>query len=134
MLSGQDIREMADSGLVAFGGHTESHAILSALPAERQEQEIRASLDRLGAILDRPCTEFAYPNGRFADYDRHSMACLEQAGVAIAVTAEPGPNSWHVDRLQLRRDPLGPRDDGAAFRQRLHWMQLRDRRAAGRPS
>jgi len=127
MLSSRAIREMADSGLVEFGGHTCSHSILSQLSVRDQQQEIQSSIDFLSNLLGRPCTLFAYPNGLFEDYDGNSIECLQQAGVSTALTAVSGVNQWFDSSLELRREGLGPPDSKWKLEQRIRSMIEDDR-------
>jgi peptidoglycan/xylan/chitin deacetylase (PgdA/CDA1 family) len=127
MLDSQLIRDMAETGLIEFGGHSRDHAILSRLDAERQEEQINSSVEAISRILGRPCTLFAYPNGTAEDYDGHSMDCLRRAGVQVSLTTRPGGNGPGVNPLELRRDAVGPPDRGRFFENRIRWMIEHDR-------
>jgi len=131
MLTSRAIKEMAESGLVEFGGHTHSHAILSRLSSSEQQREIRSSLDALSAILGRPCTVFAYPNGLASDYDTESVGSLLQAGVTIALTTVPGANQWYENSLEQRREAVGPPDRSWVLESRIRSMIENDAPAAG---
>jgi peptidoglycan/xylan/chitin deacetylase (PgdA/CDA1 family) len=109
VLNAGQIREMADSGLIDFGGHSRSHAILARLSAEEQRREIEASLRRVAELTGRPCETFAYPNGGPGDYDARTMAILAEMGVGVAVTSMHGPNAPGVAPLELRRYNVGSR-------------------------
>jgi len=119
MLDLPAIRAMLASGLIELGAHTRSHAILSLLPAESQRREIAESVHRVAELSGGPCRVFAYPNGRRMDYDAAGLACLNQLGVELAVTAETGISQAETPRLELLRLGIGGlvgTDDFAALR------------------
>ena len=107
MLTRAAMREMARGGLIDFGAHTGSHAILSRLTAAEKSSEIERSVSEVSAITGAPCRTFAYPNGRFEDYDGASLDLLRRAGVTVAVTAEKGWNDARTPRLELLRFAIG---------------------------
>ncbi|MFO7609551.1 MAG: polysaccharide deacetylase family protein [Candidatus Krumholzibacteriia bacterium] len=63
----EQIAAMAEAGL-PMGAHTVSHPILSRVGEDEAAREIRASVERLAARLDRPVRWFAYPQGGPADW------------------------------------------------------------------
>jgi peptidoglycan/xylan/chitin deacetylase (PgdA/CDA1 family) len=101
------IADMARGGLVEFGAHTGSHAILSQLDPAAQHEEIVRSITEVGALTGRPCRTFAYPNGRRVDYDRSTVEILRDAGITIALTTEQGSNDAATPPLELRRFSIG---------------------------
>jgi peptidoglycan/xylan/chitin deacetylase (PgdA/CDA1 family) len=107
LLSREAICAMAQSGLVEFGAHTGSHAILSRLDAARQRDEIERSIEAVSASTGKPCRLFAYPNGRFQDYDAGTLDLLRAAGITVAVTGEKGWNQATTPPLELLRFQIG---------------------------
>jgi peptidoglycan/xylan/chitin deacetylase (PgdA/CDA1 family) len=101
------IEQMAASGLVEFGAHTHTHAILSLLSPEERAQEIRESVTRVRGLTARTCAIFAYPNGRRQDYDETVVEVLRGVGVRAAVTTVPGLNDRMTPRMELRRTGVG---------------------------
>ena len=83
-------REMQDSGLVDFGGHTHRHPILGRCTVERARDEIFRSRDRITAELGAAPTQFAYTNGKQSDFNADTQALLREAGYHGAYTMEPG--------------------------------------------
>ncbi len=61
-VSWDDIREMDAAG-VKIGCHTQTHQILTAVPAQTARQEISESKHAIEAALNKRCGMFAYPNG-----------------------------------------------------------------------
>jgi peptidoglycan/xylan/chitin deacetylase (PgdA/CDA1 family) len=102
------------------GAHTESHAILSLLPAAEREREVVESVHAVTRLTHRPCRFFAYPNGRASDYDREVRRTLGELGVEAAVTSVAGANVPTTPRLELRRHGVGADTDMAEFQLKVH--------------
>ena len=120
MLTSAQIREMAVSGVVRFGGHTESHQILTRVPADLARGEIMRSVATMTELGGRPTTSFAYPNGAVDDYDDCMVEELRRLGIRLAVTTSPGPNRCDTDMLRLRRYGIGSRTTLGTFAWRMH--------------
>jgi peptidoglycan/xylan/chitin deacetylase (PgdA/CDA1 family) len=102
------IGAMVGSGLVQFGAHGHRHLILSSLDPESQVAEVVTSVDAVRRLTGQSADVFAYPNGQADDYDEHTFAALERAGVSAAVTAVAGECSAQTSRWELPRRLLGP--------------------------
>ena len=87
MLTPAQIKEMSDSGLVEFGGHTLNHIDLTSVSENAAEEEIRAGKDYLESITGKPCTSFCYPFGQFTDRD---IALLKKHEFKCSFTCEKG--------------------------------------------
>jgi len=85
------------------GAHSRNHRILAGLPPAQAEEEIHGSRRDLEALLNRSVVHFAYPNGRFCDFNLSTRDLLVKAGFRCAVTAEPGTVRQNDDRFALRR-------------------------------
>ena len=103
MLTTAQVRELSDRG-VEIGGHTVAHTILTTLDDERASDEICSGKKILEAIIGKPVTSFAYPNGRPGrDYaDRHP-ALVKAAGFQRAVSTAYGVGWAKNDVYQLPR-------------------------------
>jgi hypothetical protein len=108
ILNVEAMRAMSSTGLVEFGAHTHTHAILSRLDVDQQREEVLQSITGLEALGVRTCSVFAYPNGRQHDFGPEAVAILQAAGVTAAVTAVQGINSARDSWMALRRFGLGP--------------------------
>ena len=128
MLKGAEIREMAASGLVDFGAHTCSHAILSGLSASERSREISASLQAVSRLTRSACGLFAYPNGRAQDYGAEDVAVLGGCGVGVAVTTIAGPVSTSGPRLEMPRYGVGADTSFAHFKLLVHHVLWKLRR------
>ena len=120
MLQSREIREMADSGLVSFGGHTCGHCILRPLSPEDQRREIEQSLAEVRRVTGRACRDFAYPNGRRQDFDGVAMEILKEAGVERAVTTVEGPNAAGTPVHAFNRYRIGGAMNLAGFQLKVH--------------
>jgi peptidoglycan/xylan/chitin deacetylase (PgdA/CDA1 family) len=107
IISYDAIKEMAASGLIEFGAHTHSHAILSLLSPKERYDEIARSIKAIHELTGRPCELFAYPNGRVQDYDAEVIKILESSGIRASVTAIEGANDWITPMMELRRYGIG---------------------------
>lgn len=102
-LSWQQIRDMHNSGLVEFGGHTHRHLIVGRCSTETARSEITQSHDRLADELGTAPKLFAYPNGQPGDYSAETARLLREAGFTSAVTMSPGFVSAACDRFAIPR-------------------------------
>jgi len=108
VLSRAQIAEASDSGLVEFGGHAHSHAILSQLSHSQQEVQILSNIEKIRNLTGRQPNTFAYPNGRPDDYDENSIRILQKAGVKAAFTTDLGRCEKGADVYRLPRVFVGP--------------------------
>jgi peptidoglycan/xylan/chitin deacetylase (PgdA/CDA1 family) len=88
---------------LTVGAHSRTHPILSTLDPGRCQAEIAGSRKDLEQMLGQPVLDFAYPNGRFSDFNDTTCRMVADAGYRCAVTTEPGTVRRGDDRLALRR-------------------------------
>lgn len=119
MLSRQQVRAMADTGLIRFGAHSATHVILSLLDDETLQAEIAQSIQDVAGSTGSACTMFAYPNGRLGDFDDRARNVLESHGVRIAVTSVEGRVVPGDDPLAYRRLGIGAGESSARLSSRL---------------
>jgi len=101
-LNWEEVREMAQSGLVTFGSHTVAHKILTTLADQEIRDELIESRKRLIAeqVVDPSFIPFCYPNGNHND----KIACMvKDTGYSLAVTTKKGWNNLESDPFTLRR-------------------------------
>lgn len=106
LMSWDEAREMSASGLVDFGSHTVSHALLDQLPGERVRRELEESAERICGEIGSPVELFAYPNG---NYDSTVLSMLPGIGIKVAVTTRHGfvrPDSslLELPRIAIHED------------------------------
>lgn len=66
-LTYDQIKEMADSGLVQFGCHTMSHPDLTSLTDEQIKKEYQDCKDLIADLTGQDCRSVAYPYGYYDD-------------------------------------------------------------------
>jgi peptidoglycan/xylan/chitin deacetylase (PgdA/CDA1 family) len=114
MLSGEMVRKLA-ANKVEIGGHTVTHPILTRIADDAARREIIDNKQQLEAMIGKPVTLFAYPNGKSGtDYDQRHVQMVKDAGYEAAFTTSSGAatrldNSyefprgrpWDVSRLMF---------------------------------
>jgi peptidoglycan/xylan/chitin deacetylase (PgdA/CDA1 family) len=112
-LSREQVREMADSGLIELGSHGCRHAILTAMPEAEARREIVDSRKILEEFCGKPVASFSYPN---AGFNSAVARMVEEAGYDCAVAGglrlnEPG----NTDPFAIRRLALAEGDSEAVM-------------------
>lgn len=113
--SWDQLRDLADSGLVEVGSHTRTHPILSSISDEESRRELGESRAEIEAGIQGPVRSFCFPNGTREDYRLSQVRQIQEAGYDCAVTALPGPVEASSDRYQLPRIGVGPESDELTF-------------------
>jgi peptidoglycan/xylan/chitin deacetylase (PgdA/CDA1 family) len=85
-LNWEEIKEMADSGIVEIGSHTKVHFWLLGSDDRFLQDEVAGSKKILEEKLGRKINSFCYPMGAF---DAKSEKAVEDAGYACAVSTSP---------------------------------------------
>jgi peptidoglycan/xylan/chitin deacetylase (PgdA/CDA1 family) len=117
-MTGEELCQLADGGLVEIGAHTMTHPQLSAHSPEIQHEEIMASRAGLEEILGHSITNFAYPFGAAEHFNDDTVAILREGEFTSTVTTTPGLVERRSDRYRLPRHVV--RDwDGDTFAQKL---------------
>jgi peptidoglycan/xylan/chitin deacetylase (PgdA/CDA1 family) len=98
-VSWEDIREMDAAG-VRIGCHTQTHQILTTVPAQTARTEIRESKRAIEGALYRHCDLFAYPNGNTSAATRRILA---EEGFAAAFTTQKGAWTNGTDPMAIPR-------------------------------
>lgn len=119
MLSWEQVHTMRAAG-VFFGAHTLSHPVLSQLPVEEAERELRESKRVLESRLGEPVLDFAFPFGRPEDCGPLAYEMAARCGYRSAVTTTWGHNTAGANIHALRRVQLGEERAAAGFALQLH--------------
>jgi peptidoglycan/xylan/chitin deacetylase (PgdA/CDA1 family)/CelD/BcsL family acetyltransferase involved in cellulose biosynthesis len=123
MLNWTEIREMSKNGMT-FGAHTVTHPVLSHCKMEDVETEIVDSKKTIERNLRKPVNHFAYPFGRYGDFNQDAKRTLRATGFQTAVTTIPGYNRTSDDLLELKRfTPWG--QDLGSFALQMDWRRFR---------
>jgi peptidoglycan/xylan/chitin deacetylase (PgdA/CDA1 family) len=107
MLNSYDIKIMVDSGLIEFGAHSNSHAILSHLSYDEQKEEIKSSITAVQKMTGKKCTLFAFPNGSENDFNDDTIDILNSSGIISSVTSIEGYNKITTPIMKLKRHGIG---------------------------
>lgn len=102
-LSWQQIREARESGILAFGGHSHTHRILSFLPVDQLAEELDTSLALLRERAEIGPEHYSYPEGLAHCFTEEVIAALKQRGVKCCPTAIAGVNRLPADPFRLCR-------------------------------
>ena len=124
--SWDQLREMADSGLVEIGSHSVTHPIFSSLTDEESWSEFTLSRDRIEQKIGRRVRSFCFPNGESGDYRRSQVEQAKRAGYGSAVVSRFGLVQFGADPYELPRIGISGLTDVVTFRKYLdgaeHWQ------------
>lgn len=101
----------------SFEAHSMTHPVLPRLTMAAARAQILESKSVLEERLARPVQIFAYPGGWYGSRERNLVA---EAGYSAACSCEPGINTEHTDRFELRRVAVSSTDSLLDFRAKLH--------------
>lgn len=96
------VTKLARAGM-SVGAHSRTHRILSSLDAEQAREEISGSRQDLERLLGAEIKDFAFPNGRFGDFNDTTRRLVAEGGFRCALTTEPGTVRAGDDPMALRR-------------------------------
>lgn len=101
------VRMLEDSGLVRFGPHGASHAILTGLDDQRLHEELTRSWTALENGCAQPLPVYCYPNG---DHDARVRQQVAAHGFPFALGTEAGLYRHDGDPLNLPRFGVSQRN------------------------
>ncbi len=108
-MSSQELRKLAEGGLVTIGGHTHSFVKLSSLPKWQQTEEILRNKDILEEVLGHNIQYFSYPFGNDNSYTAETISILKDIGFSLACGNSYGTVSvtGQTSRYELPRVKVG---------------------------
>jgi peptidoglycan/xylan/chitin deacetylase (PgdA/CDA1 family) len=102
-LSESELKDLPKGELIEVGAHTVTHPMLSTLPVNAQQMEIRSSKKMLEDMTGRRIRSFAYPYGTVDSYTADTVTSVRDAGFEQACS-NGGGGVWRLsDRYQLPR-------------------------------
>lgn len=119
-LDWQQVRQLEDSGLVRFGPHGASHAILTGLDHAQLERELHDSSRLLRQRCRKPLPVYCYPNGDHDEQVRRQLA--QHHYYRHALSTRPGLFRGRGDNLALPR--IGVSQHTAQRPELLAWRML----------
>jgi peptidoglycan/xylan/chitin deacetylase (PgdA/CDA1 family) len=111
MLRWEQLREMAESGVVDIENHTARHPYLARENREDVKREVLDCERVIETNLGRKTRFFSYPSGKpEVDFTDETVAVVRGLGYRGAVTTELGVNHVGADLFRLKRDQSIRRD------------------------
>jgi peptidoglycan/xylan/chitin deacetylase (PgdA/CDA1 family) len=108
------LEQLRDDPLVEIGGHTVTHARISALSPPGALGELKGCRDRLVDRLGVPSRHFAFPYGRSGDCGTRDFDIARDAGYASAATTRKGLVLHGQDPYALPRCTINGSDRNVA--------------------
>jgi len=121
--SWDQLREMAESGLVEIGSHTVTHPILSGVSDDECWRELTTSRQQIEEAMGRPVDSFCYPNGKTEDYRPSQVQQVREAGYKGAVAANAGLVTGQANPYELPRLGVSGRDDALSVSKNLDGVE-----------
>ncbi len=116
MMNWDEVREMAESGLVEFGAHTVNHEFLDQLDDAKITKEIQQSREHIETEIGEPCTLFSYPNG---NVNNNIIDIIRTLGFNGAVTTKRGGVVSDIDLMAIPR--IGIHQDVSNTTAMFYW-------------
>jgi len=110
-LNWDQVKDMEDSGLIEFGGHTADHHILSRLNLSEAEEQIKACKNALDLNLKYPTKLWAYPNGEKNDFSDDHKVLLQKYGFLYNFSTIPSYISINSETNTIGRIGIGSQTD-----------------------
>lgn len=107
-MSWRQVAELHSHPLFTIGGHSHRHRVLSMLPPDELESEIRTSVHLCRDRAGIPLRHYSYPEGLRYCYSEAVIQLLRRYGIICCPTAEPGVNCRSDDLFRLKRNLITP--------------------------
>jgi peptidoglycan/xylan/chitin deacetylase (PgdA/CDA1 family) len=121
ILSAGQIKEMADSGLVEFGSHTQTHPRLEEISDQDFMSEARLAKETIEKLTGKNCRLFAYPRGYFKE---EFFGILKGLGYAAACSIKEGLITEQGNLFLLKRNFIYSQVGLAQFRGKLTYSVI----------
>jgi peptidoglycan/xylan/chitin deacetylase (PgdA/CDA1 family) len=108
--------------LVEIGGHTRTHALLSAVDERRQADEVAGGRMDLEVLVSHPVTSFAYPYGYSGSFDDRTVRIVREAGYERACTTVAGRVPSRTDAFRVPRHQVRDWDGDSFIREVASWL------------
>ena len=102
-LTDDELGRLGADGLVEIGGHSVSHPLLTALPADALQEEINGGKRHLDNVLGSPISSFSYPFGEGGPPAGPVEQAVQSAGFTLACTNRRGTLRTPADPYHLPR-------------------------------
>jgi peptidoglycan/xylan/chitin deacetylase (PgdA/CDA1 family) len=102
MLNWEEVKEMA-TNKISFGSHSHLHPILSRVPLQEAQDDIKRSKQILEEQFGEKVRHFAYPNGRKEDFSDDLRSYCKEIGFDTVATVVYGTVAAGADPFALKR-------------------------------
>lgn len=103
LMNDYEIKEMINSGLIEFGGHTMHHVSFYETNLLEAEKEIQMNKEKLEKKYNIKLTSFAYPYGHITE---ESKRIVKECGYSFAVSTDTGIGIIENDLYDIRRTAI----------------------------
>ena len=118
----EQIGALSAHGRVEVGGHSRTHALLTALDEDDQREEIAGGRRELEALVSARVTSFAYPYGYAESFDERTQAIVREAGYARACTTIADRVARRTDSYRIPRYQIQDWDGDGFATQVQSWL------------
>jgi peptidoglycan/xylan/chitin deacetylase (PgdA/CDA1 family) len=123
VMSWDDVRALRAEGWT-FGGHTATHARLSACPTPVRDRELTAPLDALRRELRLQSPTMSYPFGAPSDITEEGLGAIRRLGYRACLSNFGGENWGGTDPFRVARIDLGGDHDTIGWKTMAHGLRL----------
>ena len=110
------LKEMRDSKIIEFGGHTLSHPRLSELDDVEMSKEIIEDKKLTESKLNIKLNSFAYPYG---DLDERAKKIVKECGYKFGVATDSGSYCLSDDLFEIRRIGIFPTITNFGYKRKI---------------
>lgn len=100
LMNENEIREIIESGLIEFGGHTLNHVSFKEIDEKKAYEEIKNSKDNIEKKYGIELVSFAYPYGHIT---KTAKNIVKEVGYKFAVSTDTGTGVITDDLYDIRR-------------------------------
>jgi peptidoglycan/xylan/chitin deacetylase (PgdA/CDA1 family) len=103
LMTWQQLKESKEFG-VSIGSHSHSHYVLAHMSIDEQRSELKKSKEILERNLGFEIKSFAYPVGRYTDFNLETKKILDECGYKVGYSFMTGSaNTNELDRFDVKR-------------------------------
>lgn len=103
LMDENQVKEMIESGLIEFGGHTLTHCDFDEVSGSAAQKEVFENRKKLEEKYGITLTTFAYPYGHL---NSEVKKIVQDAGYKFAVSTDSGSGNIEDDRFEIRRSGI----------------------------
>lgn len=116
LMNWEQMREMSESGVIEFGGHTVTHCNLNEISENEAKTEIKKCKEELEEKLEKKILSFAYPYGFFNE--KHEKM-VEETGYKYGIATDSGTADFFENLYHIRRIGIFSKDDIKKYEKKI---------------